>query len=82
VGYFILLCLYKSRKKYNVIWRVIAVYDSAYEEHKLDFINELHNVFACWSGPTLIGGDCNLIREKFEKNTGNINQHWANLFND
>jgi hypothetical protein len=38
-------------KKDTVIWRVIAVYGFAYEEHKLDFINELHNVYACWSGP-------------------------------
>jgi hypothetical protein len=58
------------------------VYGSAYEEHKLEFINELHNVYACWSGPTLVGGDFNLIRERCEKNTGNINQYWANLFND
>ncbi|XP_047071299.1 uncharacterized protein LOC124680262 [Lolium rigidum] len=72
----------KAKKKDNVLWRVIAVYGSAYEEHKLEFINELHNIMACWNGPTLIGGDFNLIREKCEKNTGNINQHWANLFND
>jgi hypothetical protein len=69
-------------KKDSVIWRVIDVYDCAYEEHKLDFINELHNVVACWSGPTLVGGDFNLIRDRGEKNIGNINQHWANLFND
>jgi mannosylglycoprotein endo-beta-mannosidase len=35
-----------------------------------------------WDGPTLVGGDFNLIKEKKEKSTGNINQHWANLFND
>jgi hypothetical protein len=51
-------------KKDNIVWRVIAVYGSAYEEQKLDFINELHNVYACWSGPTLVGGDFNLIRKK------------------
>jgi hypothetical protein len=33
-------------------------------------------------GPTLVEGDFNLIRESKEKSTGNINQHWANLFND
>jgi hypothetical protein len=69
-------------KKDNVIWRVIVVYGSSYEEHKVEFINELHNVYGCWSGPTLVGNDFNLIREKHEKNTGNINQHWTNLFND
>jgi hypothetical protein len=69
-------------KKDNVLWRVIVVYGSAYEEHKLDSVNELHNVYACWNGPTLVGGDVNLIRERCEKNTSNINQHSANLFND
>jgi hypothetical protein len=49
-------------KKSDVIWRFISVYGSTYEEHKLDFINELHNVFASWNGPTLVGGDFNLIR--------------------
>jgi endonuclease/exonuclease/phosphatase family metal-dependent hydrolase len=49
---------------------------------KLQFINELHNVMVAWDGPTLIGGDFNPIRDSREKNTGNINQHWANLFND
>jgi hypothetical protein len=32
-------------------------------------------VMACWDGPTLIGGDFNLIRESKEKSSGNINQH-------
>jgi hypothetical protein len=37
---------------------------------------------AGWDGPTLIGGDFNLIRDGKEKSFGNINQHWTNLFND
>jgi hypothetical protein len=28
------------------VWRFISVYGSAYDEHKLEFINELHNVCA------------------------------------
>jgi hypothetical protein len=51
-------------KKENVLWIVIDVYGSTYEEHKLYFSNKLHNIMACWNGPTLIGGDFNLIREK------------------
>jgi hypothetical protein len=69
-------------RKIQKIWRFISIYGSSYEEHKLEFINELHNVMSCWDGPTLIGGDFNLIRESKEKSSGNINQHWANLFND
>jgi hypothetical protein len=66
----------------GVVWRFISVYGSAYDEHKLEFINELHNVCASWNGHTLVGGYFNLIRESKEKNNGNINQHWAYLFND
>jgi hypothetical protein len=39
-------------------------------------------VFTSWNGPTLVGGDFNLIRKSCEKDTRNINQHWADLFND
>jgi hypothetical protein len=49
------LVIIKDRK-IQKIWRFISIYGSSYEEHKLEFINELHNVMACWDGPTLIGG--------------------------
>jgi hypothetical protein len=39
-------------------------------------------MYTSWNGPTLVGGDFNLIRESKENNNGNINQHWANMFND
>jgi hypothetical protein len=69
-------------KKSSSIWRFVSLYGSSYDEFKLDFINELHNVMAGWDGPTLIGGDFNLIRNDKEKSSGNINQRWTNLFND
>jgi hypothetical protein len=69
-------------RRNGTVWRFVSVYGSSYDEFKLEFINELHNVMACWDGPTLIGGDFNLIRDSSEKNSGNINQHWANLFVD
>jgi hypothetical protein len=53
---------------------------SAFDEHKLEFINELHKAYSCWSGPTLVGDDFYLIIESCEKNTTNINQYCANLF--
>jgi hypothetical protein len=46
----------------KVIWRFVAVYGSAYDEHKLDFLSELDLIMSTWQGPTLIGGDFNLIR--------------------
>ena len=74
-------CLIR-KKRDDVVWRFITVYGPSYEEHKLDFINELHNLLAGWSGPTVVGGDFNLVRDSSEKSTGNISQKWANLFND
>jgi hypothetical protein len=78
---FYVSCIIKCKRDAK-IWRFFFVYESAYDEHKVDFIYELHGVFSCWSGPTLIGSDFNLIRESKVKNNGNINQHWSNLFND
>jgi hypothetical protein len=37
------------------IWRLVIVYDSPYEESKLDLLTELDGVLANWLGPTLIG---------------------------
>jgi hypothetical protein len=46
-----------KNKTDGVVWRFISVYGSAYDERKLEFINELHNTYASWNGPTLVGGD-------------------------
>ena len=59
-------CLIR-KKRDTVVWRFITVYGSSYEEHKLDFINELHNLIASWSGPTIVGGDFKLIRDSCER---------------
>ena len=74
-------CIIKNKKD-AIVWRLISVYGPAYEDLKLDFINELHSALSDWSGPTLVGGDFNLVRDRSEKNSGNINLHWSNLFND
>ena len=55
------------------------VYGSPYNEGKQD---ELHSLFDNWSGPFLIGGDYNLVRDLSEKNNGVIDYHWADKFND
>ena len=64
------------------IWRFIVVYGSAYEEGKLDFITELHELRANWTGPTVIGGDFNLVCNHKEKSNGVVNHNWTSLFND
>jgi hypothetical protein len=32
----------------NFVWRLIVVYGSAYDEHKLEFLEELHSVMELW----------------------------------
>jgi hypothetical protein len=52
------------------------------EETKNEFINELHMMMEGWQGPTLVGGDFNLVRNQKEKSNGNINFYHANNFSD
>jgi hypothetical protein len=47
-------------------WRLVVVYGSPYEEGKDEFINELHDLFTNWSGPTVIGGYFNLVCNQSE----------------
>jgi hypothetical protein len=62
-------------------WRLVVVYGSPYEEGKQEFLEELHKVMLSWQGPTLFGGDFNLVRNSTDKNNGNINHKWADAFN-
>jgi hypothetical protein len=54
------------------ICRITTVYGSAYEEKKQELISELHELFLNWDGPSMIGGDFNLIRSSKDKNNSNI----------
>lgn len=40
----------------NLVWRLIVVYGSPYEEGKAEFLIELDDILANWDGPTVIGG--------------------------
>jgi hypothetical protein len=48
-------------------WRLVVVYGLAYDDHKVDFLTELEMVMNTWQGPTLVGGDFNLVRTQNEK---------------
>ena len=61
-------------------WRLVTVYGSAYDEHEQEFLEELHTVMGEWDGPTLLGGDFNMIRNVAEKNNGNFKYHWTDSF--
>jgi hypothetical protein len=64
------------------VWRVIVVYEFPYEEAKGEFVEELHRVMSLWVGPTLVGGDFNLVRNQNEKSNGCVNFKHAELFNN
>lgn len=63
-------------KAHKQLWRFIYLYVFVYEEHKLKFMIELHNIMSCWLGPTLIGGDFNLVRSSSDKSNVVVDQHW------
>lgn len=68
-------------KKTSFVWKFITVYGPAYDEFKQDFLDELELVIGKWQGPTLIGGDFNLVRFICDKSNGLINHRWADSFN-
>jgi hypothetical protein len=56
--------------KIGFSWKLVVVYSSPYEEGKQAFLGELHSVMNKWSGPTLIGGDFNLVHFSRDKSNG------------
>jgi mannosylglycoprotein endo-beta-mannosidase len=65
----------------DCILRIVTVYGSPYEEGKQAFISELHELFLNWQGPTMIGGDFNLVRSQSDKSNGNVDFRWVDRFN-
>lgn len=57
----------------NFVWRLIVIYGSPYEEGKLEFLLEIEDLLANWAGPTVLGGDFNIVTTSREKSNGIIN---------
>jgi exonuclease III len=72
--------LHEKAKKFR--WKLLVVYGPAYDDKKIEFIDELHNILSSWQGPILIGGDFNLCRCAADKSNGKINQRLADCFNN
>ena len=62
----------------DLLWFMVQLTNTISKE----FIDELHTVVDDWDGPTLVGGDFNLIRNIADKNNENINFHWVDAFNN
>jgi hypothetical protein len=60
----------------------VVIYGSPYEEFKVEFTNELHLIMGLWTGPTLMGGDFNMVRPQKEKSNGLIYFNLVGLFNE
>jgi hypothetical protein len=66
----------------NFSWKLVVVYGSPYEEHKVEFIDELHSILARWQGGMMVGGDFNLSRFSSDKNNGRVSLKFVDCFND
>ena len=65
----------------DVVCRITIVYGSSYEDRKQEFISELHELFTNWDGPTMVGGDFNLVRSQEDKSNANVDYRWVDRFN-
>jgi hypothetical protein len=61
-----------QEKAHNFSWKLLVVYGPAYEDKKIEFIDELHSIVSGWQRPLLIGGDFNLCRCAVDKSNGRI----------
>jgi hypothetical protein len=49
---FSISCMVADNKK-NFSWKIVVVYDSSYDDRKIEFIDELHTVMASCQGAIL-----------------------------
>jgi hypothetical protein len=52
---FSVTCVVQNNRD-NFVWKLVVVYGSPYDDKKVDFIDELHGVFASWQGPIVVEG--------------------------
>jgi hypothetical protein len=69
------------RNMANFTWNLVAVYGTAQDKFKADFLRELVNLEKDNSYLILIGIDLNLLRFRYENNKGQFDCHWLFLFN-
>jgi exonuclease III len=66
---FLVSCEVVMRKD-NFKCRITNVYGTPYEEKKQDFMDELEEIMSEYRGPSIIGGDFNLVRSIKHKSNG------------
>lgn len=63
-------------------WTLLNIYGPAYDDRKLEFLEEIQAKVQSAEHPVLLGGDFNLIRRVEEKSNGNVNVHMMEAFNE
>jgi hypothetical protein len=66
----------------NYRWVVLCVYGPAQHHQSASFLQELSEICERETLPVVLGGDFNLIRNRQEKNSQNIDQSLMNMFNE
>jgi exonuclease III len=77
---FMINCLIHHKVK-NVDFNFVNIYGAAQVENKSRFLSEFSSVCSHCNGPTIFGGDFNIIRSNEEKNKPGILSRWSVLFN-
>jgi hypothetical protein len=73
-------CLIHHKTK-NVTFSFVNIYGAAQAEHRSRFLNEFSSVCSNCKGPSIFGGDFNIIRTNEEKNKPVILSRCSALFN-
>ena len=75
-------CFATCKKKMVFLVELLQlVYGPTYEDKKDDFIRELFDLHSDWEGPSITGGDFNMVRGPDDKSYGIVCFSWCDKFN-
>jgi exonuclease III len=72
---------YLADKITNFRWNLVIIYGAAQLSEKEIFLREFSILCQKFKGPTLFGGDFNIIRKSCEKSNGGNIGRWSIIFN-
>lgn len=77
--YHIRMVVYDRKNDFK--WNLVIIYGAAHDKDKDKFLVELVHVLGFNRLPIVVGGDFNIIRKVFERNTPKKPSKWTALFN-
>jgi hypothetical protein len=72
---------YLANKIMNLKWNLVIIYGASQLSGKEIFLREFTILCPKFKGPTLFGGDFNIIRKSCEKSNGGNIGRWSVIFN-